>query len=125
MPDKVSVDAVSSNAEALSYLVNRKVLVNKQIVDRVIGKVVCSTHNNPIVSVSSKKYKGYVYNLTVQGTHTYIANGIGSHNCMCTTEPELKDDEAFMRQLEEYVRDEETEGAREIEIWAMRYGLTA
>lgn len=46
-------------------------------------------------------------------------------NCMCTTEPELKDDEEFMRQLEEYVRDEETEGAREIEIWAMRYGLTA
>ena len=44
---------------------------------------------------------------------------------MCTTEPELKDDEEFMRQLEEYVRDEGTEGAREIEIWAMRYGLTA
>lgn len=45
-------------------------------------------------------------------------------NCQCTLEPELKDDEEFMRQLEEYVRDEETEGAREIEIWAMRYGLT-
>lgn len=125
MSSKVSVDARSRDVEDFGYLVNRKVLVNKQIVDRVIGKVVCSTHNNSIVSVSSEKYKGYVYNLTIQGTHSYIANGIGSHNCQCTLEPELKDDEEFMRQLEEYVRDEETEGAREIEIWAMRYGLTA
>ena len=125
MSSKVSVDTRSRDIEDFGYLVNRKVLVNKQIVDRVIGKVVCSTHNNSIVSVSSKKYKGYVYNLTVQGTHTYIANGIGSHNCLCTLEPELMDDEAFMQSLEDYVKDEDTAGARDIEIWAIKYGLTA
>lgn len=46
-------------------------------------------------------------------------------NCRCTLEPELKDDEVFMRQLEEYVRGEETAGAHEIETWAVKYGLTA
>lgn len=46
-------------------------------------------------------------------------------NCLCTIEPELMDDEAFMQSLEEYVRDEDTAGARDIEVWAIKYGLTA
>lgn len=125
MSSKVSVDTRSRDVEDFGYLVNRKVLVNKQIVDRVIGKVVCSTHNNPIVSVSSEKYKGYVYNLTIQGTHSYIANGIGSHNCMCTAEQVMKNEEEFMQELQDYVDGKETHGAIEIETWATKYGLTA
>jgi len=46
-------------------------------------------------------------------------------NCLCTVEPELKDDEAFMQQLEDYVNEEDTAGAHEIETWAVKYGLTA
>ena len=35
----------------------------------------------PVDSVSSQPYDGYVYNLEVDGDHTYLANGIATHNC--------------------------------------------
>ena len=61
--------------------------------------------------------------MSARRRHKHYSDSIHT-NCRCTLEQELKDDEEFMRQLEEYVRDEGTEGAREIELWAMRYGLT-
>jgi len=35
----------------------------------------------PIDSISSHPFQGYVYNLEVDGDHTYLANGIATHNC--------------------------------------------
>jgi hypothetical protein len=46
-------------------------------------------------------------------------------NCRCVLDPVMKDDEAFMKSLEDYVSGEDTDGAREIEQWAARYGLSA
>lgn len=35
----------------------------------------------PIESISSQPFEGHVYNLEVDGDHTYLANGIATHNC--------------------------------------------
>lgn len=35
-----------------------------------------------VVSVDSEDYDGWVYNLEVEGDHSYVADGIGSHNCV-------------------------------------------
>jgi hypothetical protein len=45
-------------------------------------------------------------------------------NCQCVVEAELKSDEDFMKELEEYVQGKDTPGARGMEQWAERYGLT-
>lgn len=34
-----------------------------------------------IKRITKKRYKGYVYNIEVSKTHSYISNGIVSHNC--------------------------------------------
>lgn len=36
-----------------------------------------------IVNVTRRGYRGLVYNLTIAGPGTYVANGIGVHNCRC------------------------------------------
>ena len=35
-----------------------------------------------IIEISRKKYSGYVYDLNVENTHNYIAEGIAVHNCI-------------------------------------------
>jgi nucleoside-diphosphate-sugar epimerase len=35
----------------------------------------------PVLSVEEIDYEGYVYNLEVAQTHTYLANGLAVHNC--------------------------------------------
>lgn len=35
-----------------------------------------------VVSVEEEPYDGWVYNLEVEGDHSYVADGIGSHNCV-------------------------------------------
>lgn len=37
-----------------------------------------------LASISEGDYRGFVYNLTVAGDHSYLANGIVVHNCACT-----------------------------------------
>jgi hypothetical protein len=46
-------------------------------------------------------------------------------SCMCRVEPAVMDDEAFMKDLEDYIEEADTPGAQHIEQWAERYGLTA
>jgi pyruvate formate lyase activating enzyme len=49
----------------------------------------------PVDSVSSQPFEGYVYNLEVDGDHTYLANGIATHNCQnWLTSQALRDPEA-------------------------------
>lgn len=35
-----------------------------------------------VVAISSEDYVGHVYNLEVEGDHSYVADGLGSHNCV-------------------------------------------
>jgi hypothetical protein len=37
---------------------------------------------NPIRNIKSNKYIGKVYNLEVKNNHSYIVDGVASHNCM-------------------------------------------
>lgn len=39
-------------------------------------------HMREITSISIEEYIGYVYNLEVEGDHSFVADGIGSHNCV-------------------------------------------
>ncbi|MCP4336485.1 MAG: hypothetical protein GY679_01380 [Mycoplasma sp.] len=43
-----------------------------------------------IISIEEKKVNDFVYNLSVEGDETYIANGIILHNCRSTTVPITK-----------------------------------
>ncbi len=49
----------------------------------------------PVDSITSVPFEGYVYNLEVDGDHTYLANGIVTHNCQnWITSQALRDPEA-------------------------------
>jgi hypothetical protein len=51
--------------------------------DNVGGEVKSFIHSERIVCIETPEYKGKVYNLTVDGSESYVANGISSHNCGC------------------------------------------
>lgn len=42
-------------------------------------------HCSPIIAHQTEKFKGVVYNLSVEGAESYFANGILVHNCQCQT----------------------------------------
>ena len=48
----------------------------------------CST----VFRVVEREYDGYVYNLSIDGDETYIADGIVVHNCRSSTIPVVKDE---------------------------------
>lgn len=57
----------------------------KQIECKDVKNVVLEDNNGfwvPIKLLSSKKTNETVYNIEVQDDHTYVANGIATHNCM-------------------------------------------
>lgn len=88
--------SVSVEPHYFCYLVNRSFLGIKQIQSTVNVKFNLPTHKNHlgyidshIVSVMSRKVNEQVYNLTIDGEHTFIANGFASHNCFCQVRPKL------------------------------------
>lgn len=99
MPEKISVNDVSGHSKSVSYLLNREILIAKELDDDLPINIDFSTHNISIVSVSSEKVKGYVYNLTVEDDHSYIAEGVAVHNCQCIVRPRLMDHDEFMADL--------------------------
>jgi len=55
-----------------------------------------------------------------------VAGGIPEYqhpNCDCMVEPRMKDHDEFIQQLRDYVKGEDTPGAREIEEWARENDL--
>jgi hypothetical protein len=89
--NQISSDRSSGYSKNFRDLINWEVLTAKQISKHCPVNVDFNTHNSAIVSVKSEYYNGYVYNLTVENTHTFIANGFASHNCFCQVRPVLKD----------------------------------
>ena len=51
----------------------------------------------PVKNISLCKYKDYVYNLEVEKTHSYVANGFVVHNCKYGKEEIIKADEFLDR----------------------------
>jgi len=103
---KIAINAESRNAETFRYLIDREVLVPEQLREFLPVKINSCTHNSAIVSVVSKDYKGIVYNLSVENTHSYIANGFASHNCLCWIRPHLRPQAEFLGDLKKWARGE-------------------
>jgi hypothetical protein len=62
-----------------------------------------------------------VYNITVENTHNYIANGLVVSNCDCMVEPRVRNGDELIDELRAYVKGE-SEGNR-IALWAKQYEL--
>jgi hypothetical protein len=99
MPEKIPVDTRPGDFQSIRYLLNREILIAKEFDDDLPININFNTHNISIVSVSSEKVKGYVYNLTVEDDHSYIAEGVAVHNCQCVIRQRLMDHDEFMSDL--------------------------
>jgi predicted ABC-type ATPase len=82
LPDAESYGP-TADPEGLCYLLHRTQLIEVHPEDGGRVEVDSVLSHERIVSVSSRKFKGRVWNLTVQNTESYVANGIASHNCQC------------------------------------------
>jgi hypothetical protein len=85
------VDSHTVNTEYFGDSVDRQAVFFKKSFKPFKVNVFFDTHKK-IISKSQSQYKGYVYNLTVSDTNTYIANGYVVHNCDCELRPRLKSD---------------------------------
>ena len=74
---------VSRNAKSISDFLDREQVIEMHPKDSVGGEIKSFTHSERIVRIETTKYKGKVYNLTVEGSESYVANGVSSHNCGC------------------------------------------
>lgn len=107
---KVSVNTIPTDTEQFSYLVYREIFVSEQMNESFFIDNIPSTHNSAIVSVVRKKVNNIpVYNLTVNNDHTFFANGIASHNCLCRLVPRLMDRREFVDDLARWSRGEPVE----------------
>lgn len=73
----------TSDPESLCYLLHRTQLIEVHPEDGKCVEVAAVLSHERVVSVSSQMFQGRVWNLTVQNTESYVANGIASHNCQC------------------------------------------
>lgn len=73
----------TADTEGLCYLLHRTQLIEVHPKDGGRVEVDSVLSHERIVSVSSRKFKGRVWNLTVQNNESYVANGVASHNCQC------------------------------------------
>jgi hypothetical protein len=85
------IDSHTVNAEYFCNRVNRQAVFFKKSFQSFKVNVSFNTHTK-IISKSQSQYNGYIYNLTVSDTNTYIANGYAVHNCDCELRPRLKSD---------------------------------
>ena len=116
---KVSINTDSTNPEDFRYLVNREIFISEESCEPFGVNVDFSTHNSAIVHVSKRLVNDIVYNMSVENTNTYIANGFVSHNCACLINPVLKDRDEFMAELQAYVNGDDNA----IADWASVYGI--
>ena len=118
---KVAVNNLPANSKLFGYLINRIVFIAKERPELDGINVNLSHIYERILSIKVKNCKCEVFNLTVENTHEYVANGIVVHNCFCSVEPRLKDDDEFIKELRAYVNGEpEGDG---IARWASENGL--
>lgn len=73
--------------KGLSLSLKEEIILNNQryslikTKDMSIGDILPTLKGEGVVQdIQKKDYKGYVYDLNIQGTHNYVANGIFTHN---------------------------------------------
>lgn len=83
---KQSIDLSKININRYSYLTDKKFifLPASQIHQYMYLPVYKNSeiHNDKIVSITRKRYKGLLYDLNIDKVHNYIASGIVVHNCI-------------------------------------------
>lgn len=96
----------AGDVKDFSYLVDREISILKKV-DKFRDIKYNFFHNSAIVNVSFKKVNTIVYNLTVNKNHSYIANGIVTHNCLCYLVPRLRDSQDFRDDVKAWVNGED------------------
>lgn len=76
-------DSVNDGSPRDCYFLHREQMIEVKGDNfaRVQRDAFCS--HKKILSVKKKTFKGTVFNLSVENTESYIANGIATHNCQC------------------------------------------
>lgn len=101
--DKIFFNRTPVYSHDFRNLIYREIIIPEKFDKKRIIDYNFSTHNRPIVDVIKKKYKGIIYNLSVENTNTYIANGFIVHNCRCDIRPQLRDNKTFNADLKTWV----------------------
>lgn len=52
-----------------------------------------------VISIERIQYHGPVYNLEVEGDHSYVVDGLAVHNCLCFKLAVLMKDDAFIERM--------------------------
>ena len=68
-----------------------------------------------IVEIEELDYDGYVYDIEVEDDHSFIANNIIAHNCICTLVPIHENPEKFVERLKKWRDDPSSD--QELEKW--------
>jgi hypothetical protein len=106
MSQEIPINTTPRDSKSICYLFDREILFAKKLNNNLPIKINSCTHNISIVSVSKKKVNTYVYNLTVKDDHSYYANGVAVHNCLCYVVPRLRDRQQFVDDLKAWTNGE-------------------
>ena len=68
-----------------------------------------------IVEIEELDYDGYVYDIEVEDDHSFVANNIIAHNCICTLVPIHEKPEEFVQKLKRWKENPGNEP--NIEMW--------
>lgn len=77
-----SSDCCCADSENGGHFTGQLFLV-KESGEFVAGNIDTLCHCVPIIGCHKEDYKGFVYNLHIEGAESYFANGILVHNCSC------------------------------------------
>lgn len=102
MLNKVPVNTASGQPKSFSDLVCSEILLTEQLDNHFLFYINSCTHSSTIVDVMCDKVNQKVYNIEVENTHSFIANGFASHNCGCYTMPRLRDADEFVDDLKRW-----------------------
>ena len=106
MLNEVPVNTASGQPKSFSDLVCSEILLTEQLDKHFLFYINSCTHSSTIVDVRCDKVNQKVYNMEVENTHSFIANGFASHNCGCYTMPRLRDADEFVDDLKRWAEGE-------------------
>jgi hypothetical protein len=102
---KPAVNTPAGNSKDFGYGKNRQAVFFKK--DAQPFKVNISFDNHKkIITKRHAQYNGYIYDITVSATNSYISNGMIMHNCGCMWRPILLSDDEVMKRYKEEIRKE-------------------
>ena len=86
--ESVSSGFISEQPASLQFIAET-LLANSKFNTKTLGTFASNISFDSVLKVSRRAFSGHVYNLETK-TGWYIANGILTHNCRCTSIPSVK-----------------------------------